>query len=200
MYLIRHKAIHSFQSFFLLAGVALVLLTVFLFPTEIWLLGPIMLCLSISGSAALSWRDYLKTRSQRRLFFVILIIIIWIASNPVWLNPPPFEVFGPATPEAQIEYEQKGYGVAVMPPGLLIPSTLPEKLLPNRFLIDSYQAQNVNKIAPGQVSASFQASPLAHFTHSDHFQVRRVVTPGAINILTAYFPGWYATLANQSIP
>ncbi len=194
----RFRGKVGFQGLFLVIGVGLLLLTLVFFPAEVWLLGPIMLCLSIGGSAIVPFRDYL-VRRRRRLFLPVLIVLIWIGSTAVWFVPQYEEVFGSTSPVSQLQYEQQGYGIAVLPAGAAVPVTIPDNLPYNRSLLDSFQSDTINKIAPGQISAAFQASPLLHFSETDHFLLRRVTTPKQLEILTAYFPGWYATLSDRVI-
>jgi hypothetical protein len=188
----------SFQRLFLRIGVILTVITLILFSDEIWLLGAIALCAAIGGSTVMHWREYLP-RQWRRLFLPSLLILIWILSSPVWLPPVVSEPFGSADEQAQAQHEQQGYGIAVLPPDSLIPSTIPDNLAPNRFLLDGYQSGNINKIASGQFTANAQAGLLDHATHSDRYQLR-ANTPIVFNILTAYFPGWRATVSDRVVP
>jgi hypothetical protein len=91
---------------------------------------------------------------------------------------------------AQVQYEQLGYGVAVLPPGMALPSTLAPDLLPDQMLVNSYSSDSISKIA---ISPGIQIGVLGHTTHGDQFQIE-AQTSGSLRILTAYFPGWTATL------
>jgi len=189
----------DFSVFFLFSGVVITVVTVFIFPHETWLLGVIILCCSVVGSDVLLFRKKLSARLQR-LLLPILMVGIWIGSTAIWLPPPAIQPFGDTDGMAQINYEQQGYGIAVLPAGEAIPSTLLEKVTFNRNLIDSYKSGTIiNKIAPSQALGTFQASPLSHFTHGDQFQLRQVSSSVTINFLTAYFPGWKATLNGQRV-
>ncbi|MBA3872407.1 MAG: hypothetical protein H0X30_24980, partial [Anaerolineae bacterium] len=95
--------------------------------------------------------------------------------------------------------EQQGYGVAVLPAGEAIPSSLVGNVAFNHNLIDSYQTGAINKLVPNQLTSAFQASELAHFIHGDQFQVRQVTSPITLNFLTAYFPGWRASIDDQRV-
>jgi hypothetical protein len=188
----------GFQRLFLGGGAALLLLVLLVFPAQTSLLGPITLCLSV-GASAIYRATTIAPAEWRRLALPTLLVFIWIGSSPVWLSIQPSEPFGDYDARSQVEYEQQGYGVAVMPPDSPIPSTLPDDLPPNRFLVDSYRSNTINKIAPGQFSIGVQAALLAHTSHSDSYQLQ-VTTPSKLNILTAYFPGWVATVGGASIP
>lgn len=185
------RKFQAFQIIFLIAAIVLVVGLV-VFSTQVWLFGPLMLCLSVVSTASLSIRSRIPERWQR-LFLPGLLIFVLIGSLPVWLAFPWSDSFGDTSPTAQIDYEQQGYGIAVLPPDVGIPLTISETLPPNRYLISGYQTDNVNKIGPGQITASALANLLAHNTHSDLFQLR-IIDPVRFDILTAYFPGWRATV------
>jgi hypothetical protein len=189
---------NQFQLFFLIMGIGLTAGAVIFLPNETWLLGGIMLCLSIGGSVVLRWRETLAPR-WRRIFLPTLLIIIWITAAPVWLPPPVSDPFGNSDGKTQVQYEIQGYGIAVMPPDQPIPSTLPDDTVPNRFLIEGYQSDNINKISPGQLNANIQVGSLEHDTHSDRFQIRSNA-PFTLTLLTAFFPGWRASVSDQVIP
>jgi hypothetical protein len=191
----RGKA--GFQALFLCAGLFLALLGLLFLPSQVWLLAPVMCCLAVASSAILFVRERLR-ENLRRFFLPGVFALTLIASLPTCLPPRWPEIFGDTSPKAQIDYEQQGYGIAVLPAGSLLPSTVPDALPPNRYLISGYQANNVNKIAPGQITASAQASLLAHNSHSDRFQLR-IVDPVRFDILTAYFPGWQAEIDGEPV-
>lgn len=189
----------SFGFFFLITGLVITFIAVFILPHETWLLGVIILCYSIVGSDVLIFRKNLSARLQR-LLLPILMVGIWIGSTAIWLPPPAAQPFGDSDGAAQINYEQQGYGIAVLPAGEDIPSTLADNVTLNRNLIDSYKSGGlINKLAPSQVTGSFQASPLSHFTHGDQFQLPQISSPVTLSFLTAYFPGWRATVNDQRV-
>jgi hypothetical protein len=192
------RAKTGFQRLFLVCGIVLIVLGMLIFPTETSLLGPITLCLSI-GASAIYTATAVAPQEWQRLSLPTLLVFIWIGSSPVWLSIQPSEAFGAYDARSQVEYEQQGFGVAVMPPASPIPSTLPNDLAPNRFLVDSYRSNTINKIAPGQFSTDVQIALLSHTSHSDSYQIQ-VSSPTKLNILTAYFPGWSATVGGAPVP
>ncbi len=188
----------GFQRLFLIGGAALVLIALTVAPAEVWLLGPIALCGAVGSSAILHLQSRLSTQT-RRLFLPAILVIVLIGSLPVWLAPRWPEAFGNTDPPAQIQYEQQGQGIAVLPPYAPIPSTIAETLPPNRSLLDGYLSGNINKIAVGQLAPSVRIGLLEHRSHSDRFQVS-VTSPFVYSMLTAYFPGWEASVGGRPAP
>ena len=181
---------------FLIIGALLAAVGIVIFPTQTWLLGPIMVCMAIGGSGVMMLRVWLPLRWQR-LFFVILLIVILATSSPVWLAPRWPESFGDTSPLQQILYEQESGGPAVLPSNAPIPATIPESLTPNRSLISGYQLDSINRIA-FQPSSMLEISVLHQWTHDYVFQIRsNGVTQ--LDILTAYFPGWQAFINDQPV-
>lgn len=197
--IIGFKRYRCFEALFLAAATGFIALVLIGMPDETWLLGPIMLCLSIVGSAALGFRDLLPPR-WKRLLLPAALVFVWILAAPVWLAPPLTETFGSTEAAAQIQYEQSGYGVPVLPPNLPVPATIPDNLSPNRILIEGLASGTVNKLSAGQATNSqVRVGILDHNTHSDRFQVS-ATGPATLEVLLAYFPGWRATLNNSTIP
>jgi hypothetical protein len=195
---LRFRAYAHFQMLFLACGAILITIAVFILPYQIWLLAPIALCLSIGGSAVAQLRMQMPAR-WKGLYLPSLIILIWIVSSSVWLAPITAEPFGSTDDAAHVEYEQQGYGIAIVPPNEPIPSTISDNLPPNRFLLEGYQAGVVNKIIPSQLTSVIQVGLLDHNTHGESYQLR-AKGPVTLDILTAYFPGWRATISDRAIP
>jgi hypothetical protein len=189
---------NDFGVFFLVSGLGITIIAVTLLRHETWLLGHMVLCFSVASSAILTLRTRLSARLQR-LLLPILMVGIWIGSRASWLPPAASQPFGNTDGSVQVNYEQQGYGIAVLPAGDSLPSTLSNRVEFNHNLIDSYQAGTINKLVPGQLTTAFQASPLAHFVHGDQFQIRQVTAPVTLNFLTAFFPGWRATIGDQRL-
>jgi hypothetical protein len=189
--LVLDRAQTGFYWMFLALGVVLVLI-LGAFPTQVWLLGVITLCLAIGSSAIIRLRVRVPNRWQR-LALPVFIILLLATSSSVWLSPSWNESFGDTSSNAQVEYERQGFGVAIIPPNMAIPATIPDTLSPNRFLLEGYQFGVISKIFPDQVTATMQAGTLAHFSHVDLIQITTTL-PTTLEILTAYFPGWSATV------
>lgn len=182
-----------FQQTFLVSGFGIAVIAVSLLPFETWLLGPITMCLAIGASAALDWRAVLPAQWQR-VILSVLIVVTWVTAQPIWLAQTTQETFGPTDTVAQIRYEQQANRAAVLAPGEAIPTTLTALVTPNRLSTGS--SQTLNKLS----STNFQVSLLRHLSHSDHFQIRRILQASTVDVLTAYFPGWYAELSGRRIP
>ncbi|MBC7814372.1 MAG: glycosyltransferase family 39 protein [Burkholderiales bacterium] len=190
----RQRAYMDVRTLYLAAGGIIIVIALLIFPHEIWMLGPIMLCLSVGGSGALCLARRFVPRWQRLALPAFLIVAL-IGSLTTWLAPRWPAVSTDTSAEAQIRYEQQGYGLAVMPPHAPAPITIASTLDLDRSLISSYLSGNVTKIAmqSSQPNAGLQISVLAHTGHADRFQLRLPAT-STLEILTAYFPGWEATL------
>ncbi len=184
--IIRQRA--GFQALFLVLGLALSVLALVVFPTEVRLLGPISLCLAIAASAVVRW-------SKAPYLLPVLAILILISAAPVWLTAIRVEPPIDTSAAAQIEYEQQGYGLAVLPAGDPLPTTLAADLAPNRALAASYRGGTINKI---DQNSDAQIGLLEHDTHGDRFQVQTFAQI-TLHYLTAYFPGWSAHFNNAPI-
>jgi hypothetical protein len=143
-------------------------------------------------------RPWFNPRWQRLTLSVLLVFAL-MGALPVWMAPEWPENFGNVNAQTQIRYEQQGFGPAVLPRGNPIPATISPNLPPSLHLLDGYQTGKVDRIAPGQFTANAQASVLVSQTHHDLYQIRTAL-PTTFNLLTAYFPGWRASVDNSQIP
>jgi hypothetical protein len=187
-----------FQLLFLIAGLAITALALTLFPADVWLMGPIAFCLAIVGSGMIHLLMRFPT-VERRVFLPTLLVIAFIGSLPVWLAPRWADAFGSTDPQAQIQYEQHSNGVAVVPPHLPVPATISETLASNRTLLEGYTTGNVSRIPLGQLPSNVRVGVLEHNGHSQRFQVS-LTRPTVLNLLSAHFPGWQATVAGRPVP
>jgi hypothetical protein len=189
---IRFFHMARFQQLFLVLGLVITAICLIILPSETRLLGPITLCFAIGASGILTWRVALPDRWQR-IIVPILLVIIWITAQPIWLAQTAQEAFGPTDFSTQLRYEQQMDRPAVLAPGASIPVNLRTSVTSNRLIANN--PQTINKLS----SSNFQVSLLGHFTHSDRFQIRRVLQASVVDVLTAYFPGWYAELSGRRI-
>lgn len=201
----------NFQTLFLGFGIIIAAGNVLLFPREIWLLGPAALCLAVGSTGILYLRDLFgviaglssilyagKIDRWHRLFLPSLIVFILFVSLPVWLSPPPLNTVGSTKPQAQIAYEQQGFGLAVLPPNSPVPVTIANPLAASRFLLGGYANNSISKISSDQLTVNTEISLLSHDTHSDRFQIR-INRPITLHVLTAFFPGWQALVNGTPI-
>lgn len=187
----------GFYGWFMLSGLALIGLGVFYQPGATWLLGVITLCFALAGSHAIHLQDWLPPL-YRRLALTIMIFLIAVLAIPVWVAPawPDLPVsFGA---QAQILYEQRGYGVAALPVDADVPVTLNTPLDPNIELISSYQGDNTLRLPQNQLGRGRQANLLAGDTHRDRYLLN-TLSQTAFIIQRAYFPGWQATLDGRPL-
>ena len=185
-WLIRRRP--RFHSLFLHLGLVLMLLALIVFPSQVWLLGVITLCLSIGASALVFW-------NKASLFLPILGILILVTALPVWLAPHWSEDSIDASPLAQVDYEQQGYGIAVLPDGAALPASISPNTAPDRALIASYRTGLVDKaqqVSPAQIGV------LEHTTHGERLQILTTDSL-TLHLLTPYFPGWSAQLNDATL-
>ncbi|HEX2906640.1 MAG TPA: 6-pyruvoyl-tetrahydropterin synthase-related protein [Phototrophicaceae bacterium] len=196
--MIRCRQFWNFQAMFLLTGFGLAALSLIWFPSQINLLLPLTLCLAIGSSATLTARDWLRPYWQR-LVLPVTLVIVWLLAAPVWLTPQTTELFGATDAITQLEYEQSGFGIPVLPPSKPVPATISASLATNRTLIRQQPSGTVDKVNVATANTRVQIGILAHQTHSDRLQITASETV-TLNVLTAAFPGWYATLNGRPIP
>ncbi|MBZ0299806.1 MAG: hypothetical protein K8J31_08705, partial [Anaerolineae bacterium] len=186
------------HGLFVLAAGGFLLLGIGPFPRATWLLGCASLCLAVGAAALVPVRIHFPPK-WRRIYPAFLLTLALILALPVLQVPHWPSTFGDIQPIDQITYEQQGAGIAVLPGGYPLPLTLPEILPPNRLLLSGYEADNIIKIIPAQATNRSQINLISHETHRVRYQVAaNVRTP--VNMLTAFFPGWQAFAAGQSIP
>ena len=184
------------QGFFILAGLLLLISTLIFFPGESWLLSPVLLCLAIGGSYIIGISP--NDTDLQRMIFGSSVIFLGITSLPAWFSQYRGADLGLYTPEAQVRYEQQGFGVAVLPPDAALPSALPLDYEINRDLINQYAQGEINRFGQ-ELFARNQASLLSSSSQTLRFALRSRELSTA-TILIAYFPGWQASLNGRSIP
>ncbi len=194
--MLLNRRLAGIRMLFLMSGYALIGVGVFIFPHETWLMGPLSFCLAVGGSAVLDLRQ--RASSSQRLYLPTLLIFALYTALPVWLAPRWQDDFGSLAPETQIAYEQNGFGVAVLPPGVDIPTTLLPTLEPSRALIGSYQLGPINRLLPDQSQFGRRTSIIKSSSHSDIFEIR-VIESTIIDIARAHFDGWQARYGNQTL-
>ncbi len=194
--LLLRKSGGFFLLFLLNAGL-LTAVGLLLFPTETWLLAPSSLCLAVAGAGVLIPRARLPERGKR-LLLPLLLIGLWVFSSPIWLLPQQQSTFGSVDPLTEIRYEQLGYGIASLPPGWPLPTTLPANAEIGGMLVNGYQANNLNRIETGQTRGT-EITVLAVNSHSARYQIC-VNPPITLDYLITYHPGWHASIATSALP
>lgn len=148
---------------------------------------------TLAGAAA-EWR-FRFPASVRRAFVPVLLIGLGVVSAPVWNIPAPATAID-FTPTAQIAHEQNGFGVAVLPPGNAIPTTLNEPVRADPNLVESYREPLLVRIRPG---APIRVTPLSTQSHTSSWQVS-AMSPQIVVVSLAYYPGWQAYLGGVPLP
>ena len=145
------------------------------------------------GGAALDWRSYLPFW-LRRLALPVALVLLLMFSQSVWLSP-----FGPSaqdfSPRAQVNFEQRGFGVGVLPNGASMPITTRSELAVERSLIESYASPPLTRI---QLGTPARITPISTNTHSSAWQVSTTI-PTPLTISLAFFPNWQATLDGRAL-
>lgn len=184
----------------LVSGLALGGYAAVIAPSQVWLLGPVTFCLAAGSSALAAWKERIP-ENLRTLYLPIVLAAILAFSIPVWLSPR-WEIAltgDDVTPQAQLDYAQRGYGIAVLPPDAAAPAPVNPPLATDRLLDVAYASGEVNRITTDQNTATRQFTPLATRTHSDRYQAT-IAADGVIRVLRGYFPGWQATLDGVQTP
>lgn len=211
--IIKQRQHTELQRNFLLLGVGLTLLTALFFPEEQHLMGLIAYSLAIGSSAAVQLLRYVAHWQAKIIVPLALFALIGMA-YPVWVKVPDASVGQEYTSTAQMHYEQAGYGIAVMPPGDLIPTTLTDGALAelrpltideatgtiNRFTVRPSSSVQILSSTRNPVSPIIGEEPLALL--GIHFSAYSLaaVTAGEYQYAQSYFPGWYGQLGTEQIP
>ncbi|MCA9911272.1 MAG: hypothetical protein KC519_21615, partial [Anaerolineae bacterium] len=195
--MLRRQSRESFQALFLMIGLLTTVIALSIMPEQTWLLGVITLCLSI-GASSVSEVYVDASARHRSWLFTLLCLVIVSAALPIWLFPFSTKSFGSAAPTAQVEYELQGFGIASLPRGLPLPTTLSPTLGPNRALINGYRTGDISKIDMLYLNSNVQIGFLEHTSYSDRLQVQ-TYAPTEFTVLTAYFPGWTANTNSGSV-
>lgn len=186
------------DALFLVLGVVITALTLTLFPTQIWLLGVITLCFAVSSGAALALRTSFSERMQRLILAVALLVILG-TSAPSWLPPVSSGITSDLSPLAQVEHEQSGYGVAVVPSGSAYPSTLQPDASASNSVLNSLEDGAPSRIDRRELSSQLRVSPLRQSRHNARYQID-ISTNRQLTLLQSYFPGWRAWLDGEPLP
>lgn len=186
-----------FYIVFLAVGAAFIMIGLLIIPQAVWLLGAASLCLALTGAVLALLQNHIPPR-WRRTYSAGLLTLVLMLSLPVLKTPRWPSSFGSVEPIDQITYEQRGAGIAVLPPGYNLPTTLPDNITPNRLLLSSYEAGNINRIVPIQAVNRTQINLLSYESHRIRYQVLSD-TRSSVEMLTAYFPGWQTIAFNQNV-
>jgi hypothetical protein len=164
---------------------------------QVWLIGGAALALCLASPAALTLFRGMRPRLRLSALTMSLVIVLMNAV-PLWLTPRSWERTIDTSPSAQLQYELQGFGIAGLPTGWGIPTTLNESTTYNAALIASYNNDQIEKMDPQAIPPGVQIGFLAHDTHTTQFQVQSDFAT-TLTVMTAAFPGWSATATSANI-
>lgn len=184
----NHRLVSFFALFF--AGSGGVALLAAIYVDQHWLIGIASLCLAIAGGSIVR---YLPPRA-----LPIGCALVLAFTLPIFTSPPPSSRILDTSPRARVAYEQLGFGTPTLPITQPIPTTIAALPL-NRSLISGYESGAVIKLQPVSPSSAVRIGLLAHQSHLDSFQIT-LNQPAVLDLLTAQYPGWSASLNGAPIP
>ncbi len=185
-------------SLFAATGVIVLATALLAAPSQTWILSVCAFCFAVAGSGVpLLAERFLGQRA--RMLVPALMVTVLMAMPGIWLSPFWLNATPNVSGDAQIRYEQQGWGVAVLPPGTAVPTTLPFGVRPNRVLVGSYGTGTIDRISHNPDMRTAQVNLLNSSAQSMSFQVisERELR---LQLLLTYFAGWKATLNGETIP
>lgn len=178
-------------------GVGLLIGVMAFSPQAVWMLAPIVLCLTLGASGLSLWRDELPPLLQS-VFIPIILMIVLMLNITAWTGTRAPAPFGATDDYARIQHELRGYGNAVLPPDAPIPTHIDANYMINQTLIDGYHSGNPIRIPNLRLSGEKMANFVYANSHTDRYLVeaREAVT---FDILRAYDVGWEAWLDGETV-
>jgi hypothetical protein len=154
----------------------------------VFTLAVIVLC-AAGGCAALALP---RQRSER--WYAAALALALLLNLPMWPGPPAHEQ--PYTVSAEVEYEQRGFGIAVTPLDHYAVTVLAEQAAPDQTMLTGLRSGEIIKTST--VSNDVTVGILQHDTHQDRLQVD-ALSPFELRVLTAAFDGWTARFNDQPL-
>lgn len=196
--IVRYRRRTAFEMLTLLSGLSALLVGVFVIPDQVWLLGLAQFFTAISIGGLFQLIERFSATGQRVTSVMLLLVIIG-TSHAAWLPPDPTPAVDDPTPKAQLDYEQRGYGVAVVPNHTPYPLTTVPDIPINPSLIQYYEADNILRFDTSVLSRTLQISKLRQNGHSARYQIF-AASPQIIPFFIANFDGWQAHINNRWQP
>jgi len=194
--ILQRRDEQSFQSFMLILGAILIIVLVFVIPSQYWLMGVISLCLAFGSSAFLDVRRHWQPIYKNILLGVSLVIIL-VASIPVWMGSTT-QTIPTLNVENQILYEQLGFGVTTLANHALLPSEVnPDDVGGGRRIgqnRDDYDNRFRLYVGEGVQVSVIDSQSQSHILQFSQRNTQEVTFP------ITYFEGWQASLNGQRIP
>jgi hypothetical protein len=167
------------------AGIAITLLLtvvlVLFLPTAHWLMLPITLGATITGSIGIKVFDLFPNTSAlqivRRIAPPLLIGVLLVTAHPIWLAPASHLPISGVTPADQVRYEQLTGRSPLLASNAQLPSTLPAGIDTNPLLTNSYaftsarSFDTLSKIVPPQLTRNGQLNIVWQHSHESLFQI-----------------------------
>jgi hypothetical protein len=184
-----------FQLVFFITGVVLTGSAIFAFVSMTWLLGGIVLCLAIGSSVIGNSLERLPRWIRYPTVLLLIIIIFWL-SLPIWLSQSALASIISTAPIEQMNYEARTGTIALLPPDMRYPTTLPDMILSTRSIdadFDPVTSSRFPNTSPAQLTLSEQGIHFANY----------VLFAEALTTVIyeqASFPGWMARLDKKPIP
>lgn len=194
---VRRRNRFVWHSLYLLLGVGLLIAVMLFCADAVWMLSPIVLCLSVGASGLSLWRYKLPQQFQSLLIPIFILMILGL-NMMAWLGTRTPHPFGRTDDYARIEYELKGYGNAVLSPMRPLPTYMDAHYMINQTLIDGYQNNDPIRIPNLRLRGDKVANFVYGNSHADRYLVE---ARGAVlfDILRAYDEGWQAWLDGEPI-
>ena len=181
-----------FPLVFLITGIVLSILGLTLFSKNTELLAGIVLCFAVASSYPIS---ILPKNHIGIALAALALIFVFMGTLPIWNMPEPPLVVTSDTMVSQQEYENNGWGIAVLAPSQAIPSFVSPT---NQNLPAS--ASNINS---GRIlsQANFQSTLIEEGLFGERYRLitKEETRIDNIHYLRAYSIGWKAFLNEQAL-
>ena len=171
-------------------GIALLLIPlVLLLPSQTWLFGLLILCLSIASSGFMMLLDE-RPHWIQAAGLTVSVAGLLLLSLPMLITSAPTSRITDTSFEAQLAYEDEGYGLAILPAQNAVPAPVdPATLSGTTSLTD-----RLNTLS----SPNAQITPQDEHLLTYRYTIR-IGQPTRAVFSQMYFPGWQATLNNDEL-
>lgn len=182
----------TMQAGMLLIGIILIMLLIWVFPNQTWLLGVIVFCLSIGGSLIVHPAIRLNRIAQRLLFVSATVIVLGLSAS-VWFT------IQQTTPSAldyasPYDYEANQFGVLGLPVGYRLPSTLANPYQP------TITPEIINEEPQRLIELDDNGVPRLSRVSAHQFEYTMPqLDEQPLQVLLADFAGWSASIEGERL-